>query len=92
MNACNTDVTRIVTDAVTGQPALVLQLQQSDSVNIIFYDVLGHRIDIAGLTGKHSMAQGLYHLPVAQQGMASGLYLLSVTINESTNTYRIVRP
>jgi len=93
VNSCSGgESTRIVSDAVTGQPSLVIQLQQSASVNINLYDVLGHRIDIGGLTGKHAMQQGFYRLPVTQQGLASGLYLLSVSINGHNNVYRIVQP
>ena len=92
INTCNTDITRIASDAVTGQPTLVIQLQQNASVNINLYDVLGHSITVSGLTGRHSMAQGLYHLPVAQQHLASGLYMLSVTINGNKNVFRIIQP
>ena len=92
VNGCSTESTRLASDPVTGQPTLLIQLQQSASVDINLYDVLGHRINMSGLTGRHSMQQGLYRLPVTQQSLASGLYLLSVTINGNNNVYRIVQP
>lgn len=92
VNGCSSESTRLASDPVTGQPTLIIQLQQNAAVDINLYDVLGHRINMSGLTGKHSLQQGLYRLPVAQQSLVSGLYLLSVTINGNNNVYRIVQP
>jgi hypothetical protein len=92
VNGCSIDNTHLVSDQASGQSTLVIQLQQSATVDISLFDVLGHRLELSGLTGKHALQQGYYRLPVAQQSLSSGLYLLSVTINGNKNVYRIVQP
>ena len=82
----------VAADPSTGKSSmLVLQLQQNATVNISCYDMVGHQLELPGLTGQRSMEQGVYNLPVPQQGFAAGVYLLAVTINEIKNVYRIIQ-
>jgi hypothetical protein len=87
---CGTDAVRLATNAVNGESELFLQLSKNAQVDIELFDVLGRRYTIAGVTGKQSMMQGTYHLPVTNSNMKAGIYLLSVTINGNKKVFRIV--
>ncbi len=92
VSACSTDNTRLSSDPVTGQSALLVQLQQNATVEISLCDVLGRKMEIGGLTGTHALAAGSYRMPVVSNELVKGLYLLTVTINGVKNTYRILQP
>ncbi len=82
----------VSTDPVTGRSRVVmLRLQQDAAVDIAFYDLLGRRIGMPGLTGRRSMGQGVYYLPIPGQCLASGMYLLSVGINDKRSVIRIIQ-
>lgn len=82
----------VTTDPVTGRSRVVLlRLQQDAVVDIAFYDLLGRRIGMPGLTGRRSMGQGVYYLPIPGQGLASGMYLLSVVMGDKRSIVRIIQ-
>ncbi|MBS1567444.1 MAG: T9SS type A sorting domain-containing protein, partial [Bacteroidetes bacterium] len=91
VNGCSIESLRLVSDAVSGQ-SLALQLQQSATVNIALYDVLGHALAVRGLTGQHALVAGQYRMPVQAETLVQGVYLLSVNINGNTKTFRIIQP
>ena len=79
-------------DPGTGRSrVLVLQLQRDAAVDIAFYDLLGHRLEMPGLTGRRSMVQGVYRLPIPERNLASGVYLLAVNINDKRSVIRIIQ-
>jgi hypothetical protein len=79
-------------DPGTGRSSmLVLQLQRDAAVDIACYDLLGHRLEMPGLTGRRSMAQGVYRLSIPERNLASGVYLLSVIINDKRSVIRIIQ-
>jgi hypothetical protein len=88
---CGTNAVRLATNAVSGESELFLQLSKNAQVDIELFDVLGRRYTIAGVTGKQSMLQGTYHLPVTNNNMKAGIYLFSVTINGSKTVYRVIK-
>ena len=55
----------------------------------LFYDLLGQRIEMQGLTGHRSMMQGVASLPIPQVGLATGIYILTVTIDGDRQVYRV---
>jgi hypothetical protein len=88
---CGTDVVRLTTNTASGESELLLQLSKNEQVDIELFDVLGRRYTMAGVTGKQSMIQETYHLPVTNSNLKSGIYLLSVTINGNKKVYRIIK-
>jgi hypothetical protein len=86
------DAVRAAMDPGTGRSSmLVLQLQRDAAVDIACYDLLGHRLEMPGLTGRRSMAQGVYRLSIPERNLASGVYLLSVIINDKRSVIRIIQ-
>jgi hypothetical protein len=80
----------IVSDPATGKSSmLAIQLPQRAVVDIGFYNVLGHQLTIPGLTGRHFMDRGSYNLSVPSQNLATGVYFLSVAINNEKRVYRV---
>jgi hypothetical protein len=81
----------IVSDPTTGKASmLVIRLPQRAVVDIGFYDVLGHQLSVPGLTGRHTMDPGVYNLSVPSQNLVTGVYFLSVTINNEKRVYRVI--
>jgi len=81
----------IVSEPATGKASmLVMRLPQRAVVDIGFYDVLGHSLSVPGLTGRHTMDPGSYNLSVPSQNLVTGVYFLSVTINNNKSVYRII--
>jgi len=80
----------IVSDPATGKSSkLAIQLPKRAVVDIGFYDVLGHQLSVPGLTGRHFMDPGSYNLSVPSQNLATGVYFLSVAINNDKRVYRV---
>jgi hypothetical protein len=82
----------VATDPATHRSSmLILQLAQNAQVDIGFYDLTGHYLEMPGLTGQSNMGQGVYNLPIPQRNLATGIYLLSVKINGIRSIYRIIQ-
>lgn len=92
INGCGIDNNVVVvSDPATGKSSrLVIRMQQSATVDIGFYDVVGHQFSVAGLTGRHNMDPGVYDLSVRSQGLVPGVYFLSVIINGEKSVYRVI--
>ncbi|MBS1562999.1 MAG: hypothetical protein JST39_01365, partial [Bacteroidetes bacterium] len=74
VNGCTHSNIQLVSDAVSGQSTLVMQLPQSAMVDIGFSDMLGRQYDISSLTGRRNMQEGFYRLPVAGGNLPRGVY------------------
>ena len=86
----NGNVTIVGSDPVTGKSVMLsLQLLQSSMVDIGFYDLLGQRIELPGLTGRKSIGQGVTNLTIPPANLASGVYILTVTINDERQVFRV---
>ena len=92
INGCTHNNLQLVSDAVTGGSALVMQLQQNAVVDISFSDMLGRKYTINDLTGHRSLQQGYYRLPVLDNRLPRGVYVLSVAINGSRSVFRVIQP
>jgi len=80
----------IGSDPASGKSVMAsIQLQQNSLVDIGFYDLLGQRIDMPGLTGRRSLMQGVANLSIPQVGLATGIYILTVTIDGDRQVYRV---
>lgn len=80
----------IISDPATGKSSrLAIRLPKRAVVDIGFYDVLGHQLSVPGLTGRHFMDGGSYNLSVQSQNLATGVYFLSVAINNEKRVYRV---
>jgi hypothetical protein len=81
----------VVSDPVTGKSSrLAIRLPQRAVIDIGLYDVLGHQLSVPGLTDRHFMDPGSYNLPVPSQNLATGVYFLSVAINNEKRVYRVI--
>lgn len=87
---CGTQLVRLATDATSGESELFLQLSQHATVEVDLFDAMGRRYSITGLTGKQNMQQGTYRFPVTG-ALKTGIYLLSVSINENKRVFRLVK-
>jgi hypothetical protein len=80
----------MVSDLATGKSSmLAIRLPQRAVVDIGFYNVLGHQLAVPGLTGRHFMDPGSYNLSVQSRNLATGVYFLSVAINNEKRVYRV---
>ncbi|OQP62058.1 hypothetical protein A3860_29330 [Niastella vici] len=87
---CGTELVRLATDATSGESELFLQLSQHAAVELALFDAMGRRYAVPGVTGKQNMTQGTYRFPVTGT-LKTGVYMLSLSINENKRVFRLVK-
>lgn len=88
---CNTNSMQLVTDPMSGDARLILQLEKRTATEIGLFDEVGRRLGVAGLTGKFNLEKGSYTVPVNLSGFARAVYFLSVHADGERKVFRVIR-
>ncbi|MBS1565315.1 MAG: hypothetical protein JST39_13055, partial [Bacteroidetes bacterium] len=87
VSECSSKEVRLET-GMQGAAALSLQLEQTATVQMALYDIAGRRLSPAA---KKLLQPGYYRLPVETGGLAPGIYIVHLSINNRNHVFRIVR-
>jgi hypothetical protein len=90
-HGCTANMVRLATSPVSGESELVLQLTQNAQVQINLFDVTGRAYNVPNVTGRQNRTQGVYHIPVSNSMLSTGVYFVTVTVNGNKTVYRVVK-